>query len=350
MNLSVAIPARNAVDTLPRCLESLRRSAARDFELIVVDDGSTDDTAHVARRFGATVVRHEVPVGPAAARNAGAKAARAEVVLFLDADVVVAEDAVSRVVAAFDKDPGLGALFGSYDASPAAGRFVSDYRNLLHHFIHQNSRDDSESFWAGCGAVRRSVLLSLGGFDERYRRPSIEDIEFGGRVSQAGHRIRLDKRLQCTHLKHWTLWRLVQVDVRDRAYPWSRLILARRSMPVDLNLQPAHRASAIVVWVAILCAIALLVTDGLVWQAVLVTTLGVSTVSIVWLNRRFYRFLAGRPGLWFVVRAFWVHVLYYAYASATFGWAWVQHWGRNVFCGLRRSLGARRVSRTQPHS
>jgi GT2 family glycosyltransferase len=82
-------------------------------------------------------------------------------------------------------------------------------------------------------AVRRSVFLALGGFDERYRRPSIEDIEFGLRCTSADHRIPLDKQLQCTHLKRWNLPDLVRVDIRDRAYPWSRLILGRGEIPLS---------------------------------------------------------------------------------------------------------------------
>ena len=349
MALSVVIPARNAAGTLHRCLESVRRGVDA-VELIVVDDGSTDGTNDVARRYDATVLRYERSVGPAAARNAGARMARGEVVLFLDADVVVAEHAVSRVITTFKEDPELGAVFGSYDDAPSGGSFVSDYRNLLHHFIHQHSREDSESFWAGCGAVRRSVLLEVGGFDERYRRPSVEDIELGGRLSRAGHRIRLDKRLQCTHLKHWTLRRLVQVDIRDRAYPWSRLIVAQGSMPRDLNLRAAHRASGVVVWMALLCALSLTVVASPPRQAVLAAAVGVGAVSLAWLNRDFYRFLAARQGVWFAVRGFCVHALYYAYSSVTFGWVWIQPRVAPVLDGLRRVLGLRRVSHVRPRS
>ena len=345
MALAVVIPAHNAESTLPQCLEALLGNAVDDLEVIVVDDASTDDTGETARSLGVKVVRRQVQGGPAVARNAGALATDAEVILFVDADVAVAKDAVSRATAAFSADPGLGALFGSYDASPLPGTLVSDYRNLLHHFIHQNARPDSESFWAGCGAVRRSVLLSLGGFDERYRRPSIEDIELGYRMSQAGCRIRVDADLQCTHLKRWTFLSMVQVDIRNRAYPWSRLLLARRSIPADLNVQLPHRASAVLVWVVSFSAVALPLSDARVWQVVFSLTVGAGAVSIVWLNWRFYRFLTNHRGPWFTVRAAWIHLLYYAYSSATFGWAWVQHRVASVFDGLR----LRPMSRTRPH-
>jgi glycosyltransferase involved in cell wall biosynthesis len=322
--LAVIIPAKNAAGTLPRCLTAVHRSGRGDVEVVVVDDGSSDGSAEIAEAHGAKVLRLKSTVGPAAARNIAARATNADLLFFVDADVAVAEDAVQRVQAAFMDDPGLAAVFGSYDASPASGTFVSDYRNLLHHFVHQSSREESRSFWAGCGAVRRPVFLSLGGFDERYRRPTIEDIEFGWRCVHANHRVRLDKQLQGTHMKQWTLSEIVKVDIRDRAYPWSNLILQWREMPTDLNLQWAHRASAVLAWVAIISAMAVTLVSG-GWRSVLLATGLLGVAAVAGLNLEFYRWLAHRRGLRCLAGAFCLHFLYYAYSSATFGWAWLRH-------------------------
>ena len=151
--------------------------------------------------------------GPAAARNTGAQAASAPLVFFLDADVAVHPDTFGRAVARFEADPGLAALFGSYDDCPAAPGLVSQFRNLLHHYVHQQGSfvDDARparTFWTGCGAIRRQVFLDLGGFDPQlYRRPAIEDIELGYRLTRAGCRIDLARDIQATHLKRWTLAR-----------------------------------------------------------------------------------------------------------------------------------------------
>src|SRR5947207_1321887 len=83
----------------------------------------------------------------------------------------------------------LTALIGSYDESPLSAGFVSQYRNLLHCYTHQNGRREASTFWAGCGAMRRDRFVHHAGFDERYRYPSIEDIELGVRLRQAGERI-----------------------------------------------------------------------------------------------------------------------------------------------------------------
>lgn len=332
MTLTVIVPARNAFHVLPQCLTAIRNSGNDGIELLVVDDASTDATADVARSFGATVLRHPRRRGPAAARNRGARAATGEVLLFVDADVRIAADVIPRVRAAFDGDAGLAAVFGSYDAAPAAGRFVSDYRNLLHHFTHQHSHEASGSFWAGCGAVRRSVFVQLQGFDERYRRPSIEDIEFGDRCRRAGYRIWLDKRMQGTHLKSWTLLEILRVDIRDRAYPWARLALRRGRLPADLNLQWSHRVSAALVWVAASAAVTAAGVQE--WRSFALGVAVTSVVAVLWLNRVFYRWLTRERGLGFLLKTLPLHLGYYAYASATFGWAWVRH-------GLARLFEAR---------
>jgi glycosyltransferase involved in cell wall biosynthesis len=323
--VSVVVPALDAEPSLALCLQAIMRSAGDTAEVIVVDDGSRDRTGAIARQHGATVIRHDRPRGPAAARNAGAARARGDVILFLDADVVLAEDGVARVLGVLGGDPGLAAVFGSYDDTPAARTLVSEYRNLLHHFVHQTSREDSESFWAGCGAIRRQVFLAVGGFDERYRRPSIEDIELGGRLSRRGYRVALDRRLRATHLKRWTVGRVLLADVRDRAYPWARLILDRGRVPADLNLRYEHRASAALVWLGIALALALPLARATATRTVLVLALLLAAGGLLALNRRFYRFLVDRRGVLFAARAVPLHLLYYASASATFAWCWIAH-------------------------
>jgi len=210
VSVSVVVPAYNSSRELRECLPALIRSTSPALEIIVVDDASTDDTSTVAAGHGVVVLRLARNSGPGAARNAGGRAARGDIVFFVDADVVAAPDAIARVVRAFEADPDLVAIFGSYDRCPRAPGLVSQYRNLLHHYVHQTGNPEASTFWGGCGAIRRSVFLGIGGFDaERFPRPSIEDIELGYRLCAAGHRVRLDRDLQWAHLKRWRLLSLI---------------------------------------------------------------------------------------------------------------------------------------------
>lgn len=312
-SLSVIIPACQAEASLARTLSALARSSTSPAETIVVDDGSTDRTVTVATEAGATVVRTQNgPRGPAAARNLGARRASGDVLVFLDADVAVHPDSLTRIAAAFDEDADLAALFGSYDDAPADPGTVSQYRNLLHHFVHQRGQRNASTFWAGCGAIRREVFLGVGGFDERYRRASVEDIELGGRLTAGGRRIELRPDIQATHLKRWTFAATVRSDIVDRAVPWTRLILRQGRLPRDLNTSPRGRASAVAAWIGVVAAAAAIVDGRALW----LTAASLLTVGL--LNAGLYALFWRRRGAAVAIAGAGLHLLYLLYSSAVF--------------------------------
>jgi Glycosyl transferase family 2 len=171
--VSVIVPAYRNAGELSQCISALRAAATLDTELIVVDDASEDDVSSTAANSGARVLRLARNAGPAAARNHGARHARGQILFFVDADVVVPENAIGRIRTTLDCHGEIAAVFGSYDARPAAPGLVSQYRNLLHHFVHQTGKAEAATFWAGCGAVRRLAFERVGGFDER-RFPTLD--------------------------------------------------------------------------------------------------------------------------------------------------------------------------------
>jgi GT2 family glycosyltransferase len=315
--ISIVVPAHNNADDLLLCLAALQRAAPAAAEILVVDDASTDDTASRAAARGVRVLRRTQNGGPAAARNDGARAAGGDIVLFVDADVVVASDAVERVRAAFAADPELAAVFGSYDAQPRHPGVISRYRNLLHHFVHQHGHANASTFWAGCGAIRRAVFEASGGFDAiRFPRPSIEDIELGHRLRAAGHRIRLDRGLQGTHLKRWTLASLVGTDITRRALPWARLLVEGGPMPDDLNLAWGQRLSALLVAMA-----GGFLALAWFWPWFL-SVAAAALLGVFILNRELYAFFRRQHGLRFAAAGILLHFLYYVYSGLTCALVW----------------------------
>jgi glycosyltransferase involved in cell wall biosynthesis len=326
VRLSVVIPVLDGGDNFGRCLAALEASTRSPDEVIVVDDGSTDGSGDLARRHGARVVRLDGPPrGPAFARNRGAEAAVGDVLVFLDADVAVHPDTLARVERHLAEQPQLAALFGSYDADPPARGLVTRYKNLLHHYVHQHARREAFTFWAGCGAIRRDVLAALGGFDEGYARPAIEDIELGARLHRAGHRVWLCADVQVTHLKRWTLGSLLRSDVVDRAIPWTRLIVREGRLPADLNLDARGRLGALAAWLIVLF-LGLGFWYPWAWAGSLLAAAALGA-----LNARLYRFMARHGGTGFAVGAAGLHTLYLLYSSLVFasiaGPAWLARHG-----------------------
>jgi GT2 family glycosyltransferase len=268
--------------------------------------------------MGVRLLRLAQNWGASRARNHGARHARGDILFFVDADVVVAAGAVVRVAQTFAEHPDLAAVFGSYDAEPRAAGVVSQFRNLLHHYTHQNASPEAFTFWSGCGAIRRAVFEALGGFSEaRTVARSIQDIELGYRLRRAGHRIRLDKGLQCTHLKRWTLGSMIRTDVALRAVPWARLILEHKTAPADLNLRGEQRLSLALVGIA--GASLLLTLARREWLLLAAAAL----VGVAVLNRHLYAFFYRQRGLRFAMASFPLHLVYFLCGGLGFLYVWL---------------------------
>ncbi len=328
-SISVIVPAYRAAHYLERCLPPLiaMRDRGDVKEVIVVDDRSPEpSTVETAKRLGATVLEMPVNGGPGAARNLAAREAVGDIFWLIDADVVAHDSGPLKIREAF-KDPDTGAVFGSYDNAPPEKNFASTYKNLVHRYYHQRARLDSESFWSGCGAVRRSVYLELGGFDEKkFGRPAIEDVEFGHRIREAGWRIKLLPDLLGTHLKRWTLPEVIRTDIFQRAVPWSYLILSGRGVSNDLNVSTAERARAAVAGLLLLSFLAAPLFPPL--SLLVLLTLGGLVAAI---NAPLFMFFLEERGPWFALRAVLYHQLYYLYSSATF-----------AICAMKHRLGGGR--------
>jgi Glycosyl transferase family 21 len=310
--LSVIIPATNSPATLEATIAAVERSFDPPDELIVVRDAPNP--------------------GPAAARNDGARQARGDILVFVDADVRVHGDALTRIRTAFAADPTLAAIFGAYDDEPQEQAIVSSFRNLLHHHVHATAAGLATTFWAGIGAVRRDAFVAVGGFDEqRYPKPSIEDIDLGSRLHAAGYRIVLDPAIQGTHLKRWTLTSMVKTDLLQRGVPWVELLLSGRTDRTALNLGWRHRVSAL----ASVVLVGSVVTRR-------VGAAGASLVTLGAANRSFYTLLARRRGPLGAATGVLLHTVHHltAVAAAPLG----------LLAYVRRRYGAVEVDREAPVS
>ncbi|MBD2214024.1 glycosyltransferase [Nostoc linckia FACHB-104] len=329
-SISVIIPVYNGGKDFNKCLQSISQTVYPDYEVIVVADGDTDGSWLLAKNFGVTVIRNPISVGPAKARNLGAKMARGELLFFVDADVEIYPDTLEKVAMTFQQEADISALIGCYDDAPGAKNFLSQYKNLFHHYTHQTASEDASTFWGACGSIRRDIFWEIGGFDEKYRHPSVEDIELGYRLKRNNHRIKLCKNIQVKHLKRWEVISLLKAEFFYRALPWTALILRDRQMINDLNLKLKSRISIVLIYT-------ILVSLGASfwWTSSLILTSVLSFILLI-LNAPVYQFFHTKRGLLFALQTVIWHWLYYFYSGLAFAVGVIHH---QIFHNRWPSLG-----------
>ena len=263
MLISVIIPAYNAENTLPACLEGLRAQTRPPDEVVVVDDGSTDCTAEVAARYRVKVVR-QANQGPAAARNAGAQHACGDLLLFTDADCQPWPGWVERLAQPFD-DPtiaGAKGVYGSQQRSLVARFVQQEYESKYQRMARLRFIDFIDTYSA---AYRREVFLANGGFDTAFTAPSVEDQEFSFRLARKGYRMVFAPEAGVNHQHDSTVG-----EYLSRKYGigyWKAFML--RWLPEktfsDSHTLPSQRLQIALLALAIAAIAAALVLGGAAW-------------------------------------------------------------------------------------
>jgi GT2 family glycosyltransferase len=318
--ITAIVPAHNRLAELQECLESLQSWRMQGCELILVDDASTGNVGKMAEDYGARYFRTPRRQGPASARNLGARHAAGEILVFVDADVLVSANVLHIIREEFDRHPEVAALFGSYDDEPRCADFFSTFKNLLHHQVHQTSKSEAVTFWSGCGAIRKQAFETVGGFNAvRYPTSSIEDIELGLRLVQQGEKVRSVKGLRVKHLKRWTLTSMVRTDIFQRAIPWTQLIVLTGYIPQDLNLTWASRLStALVTAMVLLFAGSVTLAGHPLSLSRKLATVAIFAAAVVLLNLDLYRLFWRKRGLRFTCGAIGTHWGYFLYSGVAF--------------------------------
>lgn len=313
--LSVIIPAHNAATYLPQCLAALARNKLSDTEVLVIDDGSSDETAAVVESFSDRLPIHvwSLPAnrGPAAARNFGAARARHPYLLFLDADVVLPERALvwfRDTLDLYSHRTEVVGVLGTYAERIPRTDFWSDYRNLTTSYLYRATDTWSPFLHTAAACLKREVFEVFGGFDESLRQG--EDFQLGVRMGSRGFRLIIDRRIQVIHLKRYRFRDILRED-------WARVQHLRH-----MQLEPEARRFA---WRAHRWnrLFSLLVPPGLVASALLGVAIDPASglaaaplgASFALAHGGYWRFLTRRRGASFAAAAFAAQLLELAWAD-----------------------------------
>jgi glycosyltransferase involved in cell wall biosynthesis len=325
--ISVIIPARNAARTLPKLLDSLGHSSLMPREIIVVDDASVDATLAICQQYQVRIIQQIERVGPARARNIGAAAASSDILVFLDADVMVMPHTLAQIAQAFRIQPDLIGLSGVYAKIPANEGYFPRYKAALTHFWFRDC-ERFESFETACAAISKVIFDRLGGFDERYRGADVEDYEFGYRLGQLGP-IRLDNRIEVAH--HFPGFLKNAVNYYQRTRLWATLFWSRRRFDSAATSR-REGLGQIGGGLSIVCLVGTLVL-GPIWPVLAwISALGGLLAGLLFgsINARFFRFLWQEGGWRLGLYGSAVHALNSVVISLAVGHSWLSYLGSRI--------------------
>jgi len=212
LKISVIIPAHNSEHVLLECLEGLKASTHTVHEIIVVNDGSTDNTLSVVEKHGVKTINLDEHHGANYCRNKGAAVATGDILLFIDSDAVVQPETIQRVLETFS-DKNIDGIVGLYSAHHRHKNLASQYKNLWIRYSYLKSDPKIDWIFGAIAAVRRDVFWHVGGFDGTLiAKHGIDDLELGKRMTSSEYRILLNTEVEVEHLKRHTFVSLLKND------------------------------------------------------------------------------------------------------------------------------------------
>ena len=201
--ISIVIPMYNASKDIEECLNSIFDSEYKEFEVILVDDCSIDDTLQKVSSYSCTIIKNQFNRGPAHSRNQGADVARAEIILFLDSDILISSKTLIKIEELFEKNTNVSVLQGRYEDTPYYNNLFSQYKHYIFSFRGLASGNTYVNFiHTACVAMRKEVFYTVR-FNENLRRR--EDIDFGLRCVENKFLIYADSELTVRHKKKYDL-------------------------------------------------------------------------------------------------------------------------------------------------
>jgi len=296
----VVIPVYNGVSVLRRTLQTVRGQKDHDVEIVVVDDGSTEDIGTLAREMGVVYRRLPTNSGPATARTEGAKAATGEVILFTDSDVWLPENLLAKVRTVFAERE-CECVQGTFSARCPFSNFFSQYKNLYNRYVLSLLGPWVNTTYTSITAVRKDFFLGCGGFDLNIRTASVEDRTLGESIVRGGGRIYLDHSLEVIHNKKLTAAAFYRSQFR-RSRDLAKLLMRQREsefLQKEESFGTTSKQAMLRLPLAVLSLLCAIASIGTLWLLI-PTVLAILAHALMY--RGWISYLLRTKGLWFAVR------------------------------------------------
>ena len=305
--ISVVIPSYNCSKTIGKCLEAVLSSTYDPFEVVVVDDASTDDSIEVISTFPCRLIRFDRHAGASKARNTGARASTGEIIFFIDADCIVEKDTLSRVQKAFTGQEGV-VVGGSYTPVSYDSNFFSIFQSIYINYS-ELKRTEPDYIATHAMAIEKRSFEKSSGFPEQFL-PIIEDVEFSHRLRRSGYRLLMDPDILVRHIFNFTFWKSLRNAYRKSHY-WIMYSLSNRDLLSDSGT--ASKELKVNVLSYFLIILSLLLYPVFLSSSFLIFPLFLSVFNL-FMNKNLLRAFYHAKGLFFALPASLYYTLIYPLA------------------------------------
>lgn len=315
--VSVVIPLYNRAGTIGAVLEAVNNSTYRNFETIIVNDGSTDNGLEVLQHAGNKsphkLVNFEKNLGVSKARNAGARAATGEVLLFIDADCIVQPDTIEKCVETLKQGDSV-CVGGVYTAEPWDDDFFSAFQSLYINYV-ESKNEHPDYIATHCMAIWKQTFDEFGGFIEDSfigHQASVEDVEFCHRLLRAGHTLTRKADIQVQHIFGFSFAKSVKNAIKKSKF-WTMYSLKNRDVMKDSGAASVQLKVNVLTQSLNVALLAAAGITGLWWLLAPAVVLYAVNLSV---SYRFLRVIKKERGWWFFLRAAAYYQLVYPFVVA----------------------------------
>ncbi len=300
--ISIVIPNYNGADTIGECLTAAFASKYNEFEVVVVDDCSGDNSVEIIKKFPCKLVRLEKRSGTSKARNIGAQNSTGDVIFFTDADCLVQEDTLSIINKTLSETDSSTIIGGTYARMPYDKGFFNTFQSVFVNYSETKNIETPDYIAAHAMVIDARTFRESGGFPEDFL-PIIEDVEFSHRMRRSGCTLVMNPGIQVRHIFNFTMVRSLRNAFKKTAY-WNIYSLKNRDVFVDSGSASVELKTNVGSYCLNLL---LLVLWGVMHKNLFLFLVACALVINIFINRRLFKAFFETKGSLFAGQA----ILYY---------------------------------------
>lgn len=229
--VSIIIPNYQGGATIGRCLEAIFASTFRDFEVIVVDDCSRDNSIEVIKSFPCKLIRLKSRCGAAQARNIGAANCSGDILFFTDSDCILQKNTLSIASQTASLAGPTTVVGGTYTRIPFDNSFFSLFQSIFINYSETRDVEHPDYIATHAMVINARSFHRSGGFTGTFL-PIIEDVDFSHRLRQDGYRLVMETAIQVQHIFNFSLYRSLRNAIRKSMY-WTMYSIKNNDVLAD---------------------------------------------------------------------------------------------------------------------